>query len=80
MFNVCMVMFLCGTLVLSKPCDSNQCKLPKCRCYSDDSIPGGLKVEETPQMVVVTMDYALNEEYRTAYGQIFKDIKNPNSK
>lgn len=52
-------------------------QLPNCRCFLDSAVPGGLNVTDVPQLVVLTMDYALNEEYEPLYNQIFS-VANPN--
>ena len=62
-----------------KPCDETACQLPDCRCYSNDAVPGGLELANTPQIVVMTMDYRINSDYKPLYDEIFIDeIKNPN--
>lgn len=59
-------------------CDpATNCQLPNCRCFLDSAVPGGLNVSDVPQLVVLTMDYALNEEYEPLYNQIFS-VANPN--
>lgn len=59
-------------------CDpATNCLLPNCRCFLDSAVPGGLNVSDVPQLVVLTMDYALNEEYEPLYNQIFS-VANPN--
>nr|XP_034299792.1 uncharacterized protein LOC105329702 [Crassostrea gigas] len=59
-------------------CDpATNCPLPNCRCFLDSAVPGGLNVSDVPQLVVLTMDYALNEEYEPLYNQIFS-VANPN--
>ncbi|XP_065931202.1 chitin deacetylase 7 [Magallana gigas] len=56
---------------------ATNCQLPNCRCFLDSAVPGGLNVSDVPQLVVLTMDYALNEEYEPLYNQIFS-VANPN--
>lgn len=58
-------------------CNSSNCKLPNCRCFSDNGIPGGLPAAEVPQMVVITMDYSLNSDFSELYDLLFQ-YKNPN--
>uniref|UniRef100_K1QM48 NodB homology domain-containing protein n=1 Tax=Magallana gigas TaxID=29159 RepID=K1QM48_MAGGI len=59
-------------------CDpATNCQLPNCRCFLDSAVPGGFNVTDVPQLVVLTMDYALNEEYEPLYNQIFS-VANPN--
>ena len=53
-------------------CDANNCTLPDCFCSNDGTqIPGGLKPEETPQMVILTFDDAVNNENWEIYQKIF---------
>ncbi|XP_061165268.1 chitin deacetylase 1-like [Saccostrea echinata] len=59
-------------------CDpASNCQLPNCRCFLDSAVPGGLNMSDVPQLVVLTMDYILNEEYEPLYNQIFV-VNNPN--
>jgi hypothetical protein len=59
-------------------CDpTTNCQLPNCRCFLDATAPGGLNLTDIPQLVVLTMDYVLNEEYEPLYDQIFT-VNNPN--
>lgn len=61
-------------------CDANNCTLPDCFCSVDGTlIPGNLKVEETPQMVILTFDDAVNNENWDIYERIFLPNRtNPN--
>jgi hypothetical protein len=53
-------------------CDANNCTLPDCFCSNDGTqIPGGLKPEETPQLVILTFDDAVNNENWEIYQKIF---------
>lgn len=58
-------------------CNTSNCKLPNCRCFNDNTIPGGLTAAEVPQMVVITMDYSLTTEFGELYEQLFQ-FRNPN--
>ncbi|XP_074602962.1 chitin and LDLR binding deacetylase 3 [Brevipalpus obovatus] len=53
-------------------CDLSNCTLPDCFCSVDGTrIPGDLKPEETPQMVILTFDDAVNTENWEIYQSIF---------
>ena len=41
-------------------CDAKRCQLPACRCGSA-AIPGGLLRNNTPQLIVLTFDDAVND-------------------
>lgn len=59
-------------------CDpAGNCSPPDCRCFKDNTTPGGLQPDEIPQMVVITMDYSLNSEFAELYDQLFTTT-NPN--
>ncbi|KAG5890808.1 hypothetical protein JTB14_008249 [Gonioctena quinquepunctata] len=46
---------------LATKCDPEKCQLPYCFCSKDGTlIPGGLDPEETPQMILLTFDGAVN--------------------
>ncbi|XP_076319463.1 chitin deacetylase 7-like [Tachypleus tridentatus] len=66
-------------LVVSK-CNTSQCLLPNCFCSSDGTqIPGGLEPEQTPQMVFLTFDGALNYINYEQYQNVLNETrKNPN--
>ncbi|XP_041373949.1 chitin deacetylase 1-like [Gigantopelta aegis] len=55
----------------------DNCKLPNCRCSNDPDIPGKLSRSDTPQMVLVTFEEAVNEDDVPLYESIFKQ-GNPN--
>ena len=62
----------------AQPCDPSQCHLPTCQCASE-TIPGGLPVEETPQIVMFSFDDGLRmQDYQTYYSKVFNGRKNPN--
>ena len=53
-------------------CDLSKCSLPDCFCSVDGTrIPGDLKPEETPQMVILTFDDAVNNENWEIYQKVF---------
>ncbi|XP_013789737.1 uncharacterized protein LOC106473600 [Limulus polyphemus] len=58
-------------------CSPNTCRLPDCRC-GGASIPGDLPVSETPQVVLLTFDDAVNALNYDLYKEIFTGRKNPN--
>ncbi|XP_071527401.1 chitin deacetylase 7 isoform X2 [Panulirus ornatus] len=56
------------------PCDPIECLLPYCFCsYDGTEIPGGLKPAETPQMIMMTFDGAINDLNFETYNKIFLD-------
>ena len=60
------------------PCSSDTCHAPACRCGSSD-IPNQLDPEETPQMIVVTFENAINEWSYSVYDNILREERvNPN--
>lgn len=61
-------------------CDANNCTLPDCMCSGDGTIiPGNLRPEETPQMVILTFDDAVNNENWEIYQKVFAPNRtNPN--
>lgn len=62
----------------AQPCDESQCKLPNCRCAGTD-IPGGIPVNETPQIVMISFDDAVRViDYKSYYSKVFNERKNPN--
>ncbi|XP_002154539.3 chitin deacetylase 8 isoform X1 [Hydra vulgaris] len=58
-------------------CNQNKCLLPNCRCASEE-IPGNLSKEEVPQIVMFTMDDAVNSLNYNFYMQLLDEMKNPN--
>ncbi|KAK7487588.1 hypothetical protein BaRGS_00021138 [Batillaria attramentaria] len=60
-----------------KPDDN--CNPPNCRCWNDEAIPGGIPVEDTPQTVLISFEYAINEVNIEQYQAIFQGTTNPNS-
>lgn len=60
------------------PCDETVCVLPWCRCASAD-IPANLHVNNTPQIVLISFDNAVNEMNFGLYQSIFNGKRfNPN--
>lgn len=47
------------------------CQLFNCCCFLDFVVFGGFNVSDVFQLVVLIMDYVLNEEYEFLYNQIF---------
>ncbi|KAK0095813.1 hypothetical protein PV326_007319 [Microctonus aethiopoides] len=66
---------------LAERCDTSECNLPYCFCSRDGTIiPGGLDPEETPQMILLTFDGAVNHNNFDHYQKIFNsDRVNPNN-
>ncbi|XP_015793287.1 uncharacterized protein LOC107369825 [Tetranychus urticae] len=59
-------------------CDPRKCLLPDCNC-GGPAIPGGLKRNETPQVVLLTFDDAVNDLNWELYEEIFNSGRvNPN--
>ncbi|KAJ8980638.1 hypothetical protein NQ317_017934 [Molorchus minor] len=59
-------------------CRKDVCLLPDCNCGGKE-IPGDLPVEETPQMVLITFDDAVNDLNKQYYIDLFENgRKNPN--
>ncbi|XP_054719464.1 chitin deacetylase 8-like [Uloborus diversus] len=61
-------------------CDPAVCVLPDCFCSSDGTrIPGGLEVSETPQMILLSFDGAVNALNYDHYRKLLKNSRtNPN--
>jgi len=59
-------------------CSPLTCEPPKCRCWDDETIPGAIDAKDTPQIVLVTLEYAVNSANIDSYNFLFKDLKNPN--
>ncbi|OXU24113.1 hypothetical protein TSAR_010127 [Trichomalopsis sarcophagae] len=66
---------------LAERCDTAKCQLPYCFCSRDGTIiPGGLKPSDTPQMILLTFDGAVNHNNFDHYQKIFNsDRVNPNN-
>ena len=67
---------LVGLLALTLPswgqtCDPATCKPPDCRCWNDPSIPGGLAAADTPQMILISFEYAINPTNVDVYTNLF---------
>nr|XP_037870242.1 chitin deacetylase 1-like isoform X2 [Bombyx mori] len=67
-------------LDLATKCEPAECQLPYCFCSKDGTlIPGGLDPAETPQMIMLTFDGAVNLNNFDKYKKVFKGkINNPN--
>ena len=61
-------------------CDLNTCVLPECYCSPDGTlIPGDIEIGQTPQMVTLTFNGAINQDNIWIYQDIFKEERlNPN--
>lgn len=64
-------------LVAAEKCNSRNCVLPDCHCAGAD-IPGGMQAKDTPQIVLITFDDAVNDLNYELYAEIFDDRRNPN--
>ncbi|XP_070171595.1 uncharacterized protein Cda5 isoform X2 [Polyergus mexicanus] len=59
-------------------CRKDVCLLPDCNCGGAD-IPGGIPVVQTPQIVLLTFDDAVNDLNKPLYSELFENgRKNPN--
>ena len=58
-------------------CLPNRCSLPYCKCASAN-IPGELKANEIPQLVMITFDDSINDLNWDIYREIFPSRVNPN--
>ncbi|XP_076281497.1 chitin deacetylase-like 5 isoform X2 [Lasioglossum baleicum] len=59
-------------------CRKDVCLLPDCSCGGID-IPGGIPAEQTPQIVLLTFDDAVNDLNKQLYADLFENgRKNPN--
>lgn len=59
------------------PCSAKNCSLPYCKC-SNNAIPGGLSQDDAPQIVVITLQNAVNNQSYSGWLSLFEDLKNPN--
>ncbi|XP_037086439.1 chitin deacetylase 1-like [Pollicipes pollicipes] len=62
-------------------CDPANCVLPSCFCSKDGTlIPGNLDPAQTPQMIILALDGAVNGQNYNRYQDLFNDtvFKNPN--
>ncbi|XP_076046247.1 chitin deacetylase Cda4 [Oratosquilla oratoria] len=56
------------------PCDPVSCQLPLCHCDEDGTaIPGGFRPEEIPQMIMITLDGAVNHLNYDVYNDLLLD-------
>ncbi|CAL8113684.1 unnamed protein product [Orchesella dallaii] len=59
-------------------CRKDLCVLPDCSCGGKE-IPGGLTLQQTPQIVLLTFDDSVNDLNKNLYRDLFeKGRKNPN--
>ncbi|XP_011351604.1 uncharacterized protein LOC105287641 isoform X2 [Ooceraea biroi] len=59
-------------------CRKDVCLIPDCNCGGID-IPGGIPTEQTPQIVLLTFDDAVNDLNKDLYSDLFENgRKNPN--
>ncbi|KZC06145.1 hypothetical protein WN55_07607, partial [Dufourea novaeangliae] len=59
-------------------CRKDVCLIPDCSCGGAD-IPGGIPAEQTPQIVLLTFDDAVNDLNKPLYADLFENgRKNPN--
>ncbi|KAK6640152.1 hypothetical protein RUM44_011838 [Polyplax serrata] len=65
---------------LAVRCNVSQCSLPYCFCSKDGTrIPGDLDPEDTPQMIILTFNGAINQNNFEQYQKVFPSSrKNPN--
>ncbi|XP_068632474.1 chitin deacetylase 1 [Battus philenor] len=65
---------------LATKCDPAECQLPYCFCSKDGTIiPGGLEPQNTPQIIMLTFDGAVNLNNYDLYRKVFNGkIRNPN--
>jgi len=61
-----------------EPCHIDRCQLPYCYC-SNQTIPGGLTVRDTPQFIAITINGPLDEKIYELLKDIFfsKKYYNP---
>ena len=60
-------------------CNRRDCKLPDCFCSpKGQSIPGQLKKEDTPQIILINIDGAVFSDNMNIYREFLDGIKNPN--
>lgn len=59
-------------------CSSSTCRLPDCYCEAT-KVPGGHKIEETPQIIMLTFDDAINRGNSDLLDLLFASNRtNPN--
>lgn len=71
-FIFCLHSCLCGerSYIDVEPCDSNRCRLPYCYC-SNQTIPGGLKIRDTPQFISITINGPIDKRTYRLLKEIF---------
>lgn len=60
-----------------KVCNSNNCKLPRCKCSSRE-IPGSIDLAKTPMMVALSFNGVINKNIMSSIEKII-DFKNPDT-
>ena len=60
-----------------EPCEIERCRLPYCYC-SNQSIPGGLTIRNTPQFIAITINGPLEEKIYDLLKEIFFSKKHSN--
>lgn len=68
--------YQCPTVCQS--CVPDECQLPNCKC-SNFTIPGKVPRSETPIIVIVTMQGAVQDSSYKAFLKLFEGLRNPNS-
>ena len=63
----------------AQPCDPEKCLPPNCRCSENRKPPGNLTPEKTPQIIMVTFDDDVEEQYLKLYDELFDGRMNPNN-
>ncbi|ORX60058.1 hypothetical protein BCR36DRAFT_579499 [Piromyces finnis] len=58
-------------------CDEDNCKLPKCKCFSENN-PGSLKTKDIPQFVLISIDGSLTNKSIKYQNQITENVMSPN--
>ena len=58
-------------------CNPDYCRLPDCYC-GGNKIPGGLKPEQIPQLVLLTFDDAVNDLNKAFFKKLYEGRTNPN--
>ena len=61
----------------AEQCNPDYCRLPDCYC-GGNKIPGGLKPEQIPQLVLLTFDDAVNDLNKAFFKKLYEGRTNPN--
>ena len=72
-------LWIVGAVPATSPCPPRPtCSLPDCQCASKE-IPGGLRQDQVPQMVTITLDGAIRvQDYEMFYRKVLQGRKNRN--